>query len=518
MGNVVSQPSVTFSLVSADQEVSNAPQKVLVVGQYVSAGTGVSDGAWIQNIGNAGEENALFGRTSNLAQMVRGFKKIAPQVQLDAISMAEAGAAAARVVDIEVTGTATASGTLYITVGSERLHKIEVGVSSGDAAAAVATAAVAAINLDLDCPYTASVSTSTTIRMTSDNPGALANDDPFGWSGSVAGITLGTPTQSTAGATDPTLTSILDVIGETRYQAIVWPYAARSVLTDLLDARFNVTNKVLDGVGFTMTQDTKANIVTELGSLNSQSLVLFCDETQSESSYIGGAIAEPPSLLLSYFAAIRALRLTPDQAIGQFVTSSAALDQFGGPALASLPYFNTPVPYVNVPAQGRGFTELEIEELFAAGGAVIGQNTAASAVITGEVPTTYLTDAAANTDITWKFLNYVDTASGAREYMHNNVKARFAQSRLTNGQITPGRDMANALTIKSYLVQLYSDLASDAYSLVQGGPEAVDFFKQNVTVTIDLSLGKATVTMLLPIMTQLRIIVASVKIDFSFGS
>ena len=167
MGNVVSQPSVTFSLVSADQEVSNAPQKVLVVGQYVSAGTGVSDGAWIQSIGNAGEENALFGRTSNLAQMVRGFKKIAPQVQLDAISMAEAGAAAARVVDIEVTGTATAAGTLFITVGSERLHKISVGVSSGDAAAAVATAAVAAINLDLDCPYTASVATSTTIRMNS---------------------------------------------------------------------------------------------------------------------------------------------------------------------------------------------------------------------------------------------------------------------------------------------------------------------------------------------------------------
>jgi phage tail sheath gpL-like len=514
MGNVVSQPSVSFTLVSADQDQSNAPQKVLMVGQMIS-GTSAGSGAWEQNLGNAGEENALFGRTSQLAGAVRAFKSIAPQVQLDAISL-DAGSTA-RIVGIAVTGTATEAGTLFITVGSERLHRIAVAVADGDAAATVISAAVAAINLDADCQYTASV-VSTVVTMTSDNNGALAQLDPIGHSGTVAGIALAAPVESVAGATDPTLTSILDVIGETRYQAIIWPYAIRSVLTDLLDARFNVTNNVLDGVGFTMSQDTKSNLVTELASLNSQSLVLFCDEPQSEAKYLGGSLAETQSDLLSYFVAIRGLRLTPDQAISQFVTSSAALDQFGGPALASLPYFNTPIPFVNVPAQGRGFTELEIEELFAAGGAIVGQNPAGSAVITGEVPTTYLTDGAGSQDITWKFLNYVDTSSGAREYLHNNVKARFAQSRLTNGQITPGRDMANALSIKSYLVQLYSDLAGDGFALVQGGPDAVDFFKENVTVTIDLSIGKATVTMLLPIMTQLRIIVASVKIDFSFGS
>lgn len=516
MGNVVSQPSVSFTLVSADQDVANAAQKVLVVGQYVSAGSGVTDGGWEQSIGSAGEENDLFGRTSQLAACIRAFKRITPAVQLDAVTLDKG--TTARIVDFIVTGsTAAVAGTFQFTIGSERLHNIAVAVSFGDTPAEVTTAAVAAINLDLDCPYTASVSTSTTIRCTSDNNGVLANDDPFGYSGVISGIVIGTPTQSTPGATDPTLTGILDVIGDTRYQAIIWPYAARSVLTDLLDARFNVTNNVLDGVGFTMTQDTKSNVVTELASLNSQSLVLFADEPQSETTYLGGALAEPTSLLLAYFVAIRGLRLTPDQAIGQFVTSSAALDQFGGPALASLPYFNTPLPFVNVPGNGRGYTETEIEEIFAAGGAVIGQNTAGSAVITGEVPTTYLTDPAANTDVTWKFLNYVDTASGAREYFHNNVKARFAQSRLTNGAIIPGRDMANSLSIKSFIVQLYSDLTGPGFSLVQGGPDAVAFFKNNVTVTLDLAIGKATITMLLPIMTQLRIIVASVKIDFSFS-
>ena len=514
MGSVVSQPSVSFSLVSADQQVPNAPQKVLMVGQMIS-GTSAGAGAWEKNIGNEGEENALFGRTSQLAQGIRGFKKIAPQVQLDVIAL-DVGTTA-RVVHFVVTGAATEAGTLTFSVGSDRLHSIAVAVNDGDAAAAVATAAVAAINLDLDCPYTATLSTATVV-CTSDNNGLLANGDPFTLSGSVAGIAVAAPVEITPGATDPTLTDILDAVGNTRYQAIIWPYALRTVLTDFLDPRFNVTNDILDGVGFSMTQDTKSNIVTELASLNSQSLVLFADEPQSEARYIGGAIAEPTTLILSYFVAIRALRLTPGQAIGQFVTSSAALDQFGGAALASLPYFNTPIPFINVPGQGRGFIETEIEELFVAGAAIVGQNPAGSAVIAGEVPTTYRTDGAGNTDITWKFLNYVDTGSGAREFMHVNTKARFAQSRLTNGQIVPGRDMANALSIKSFLVQLYSELASDSFALVQGGPDAVDFFKDNITVTIDLASGTATVTMLLPIMTQLRVIVASVKIDFSFGS
>lgn len=518
-GSIVSQPDVTFSLASADVEVQNAAQRVLIVGQYTAAGSGVSDGSWHQNLSNDGSENSLFGRTSQLAMMIRAFKKIAPQVQLDCIALADSGSGVPRVVDIGITGTATAAGTLVFIVGSEKLHRFEVPVAVGDAAADVISDAIAIINADVDCPFTASVST-TNLRLTADNDGTVANDFPVERIGSIAGLTIGNVTQSTAGSVDPTLTSVLDAIGTTRYQGIVWPYsAAVSPVGTLLSARFNASNAVRDGVAFVPAANTYANLLSLAAGAdyNNQSIVLIGDETQSEAGYLGSAIAEPGILKVTYLAAIRALRLTPDASISQYVTTSSALDQFGGPALASLPYFNTPLALLPVPRNGRGFTEIEIEGLLAAGVGVIGQNSAGSAAIAGEIPTSYLTDPAGNSDVTWKFLNYVDTASGAREYFHNNVKKRFAQTRLTQGRVQAGRSMANALTIKSYLVKLYNDLASPDYSLVQGGEDAVNFFKNNIAVAIDMALGKATITMKLPIITQLRTIVATLKIDFDIN-
>ena len=41
----------------------------------------------------------------------------------------------------------------------------------------------------------------------------------------------------------------------------------------------------------------------------------------------------------------------------------------------------------------------------------------------------------------------------------NNLKSRFAQSRLTEGAVVRGRDMANANTIRAYMEKLYLDLA-----------------------------------------------------------
>ena len=305
MASIVSQPSVSFSLVSADSEVANAAQRVLVVGSYITGDkdASVSAGDWIQKLGNAGEENALFGRTSHLAGMIRAFKRVAPQVQLDCIALGPG--ATARVVDFVVSGSgATESGAITLTIGSERNHTISVSIAKGDTSGDVATAAVAAINLDIECQWTASVVTTNTIRLTADNLGAITDNDAFGVSGSIAGITVAAPTETTGAGAEPTLgASLFDVIGETRYQAIIFPFAVRTRLTDLLDARFNVTNAVRDGVGFSMSHQTKANAVTELASLNSQSLVVFYDEPQTEATYIGGAIAEPPSILLAYFTA-----------------------------------------------------------------------------------------------------------------------------------------------------------------------------------------------------------------------
>jgi len=518
VGSIIFQPSVTASIAAARLAVANTPQRVLICGQSFSTGSAL-DKAWTQNIGNGGEESTLFGRASMIAEMIRAFKRIAPQVQLDAIGVRDNGSGVKRIVGSQWLGTSTAAATVRFRIGSEKLHTIDVAIPSGTTAAtAVATAAVL-LNLDVELPFDVTV-VGTTVTFTAKHAGTVPNDLGIEIEGAIPGITLGSVTQSVAGSVDPTLTSLLDVVGETRYTAIVWAWPlATTVLTDFLEPRWNTVDQILDGVGFTAKADTFGGItgVTQLGHAdkNAKTLVYICDELQAEAGYVGPAIHEASYTKAAMFAASRSLRLTTDAPLSQFITTPAALDQYGGPALASLPYFNTVFPHLPVPRNGRGFDRVSIEAIKNAGGTMFGQNPARSAVIAGEVVSTYLTNGAGIPDLTFGNLEYIDTISQVREYMSNNLRARFAQSRLTEGATVAGRDMANAGTIRSFLNKLYNDLSGDGFVLVQGGDEAVAFFDDHLSIVLDLSLGKATITMDVPIVTQLRQIVATITVAFS---
>lgn len=511
---IVIQPRTSVSIVPASVSVDNAAQKILVVGQKLSAGTAAS-GALVQNIGSDGAENALFGAGSVLAAMIRSIRKLNKATWVDAIALDDAGAGVAAAGNITVTGTATAAGTLTVTVGSELNHKYSVAVASGDTATIVGANIEAAILADSKVPVTASDSLGA-VTITARNTGTIGNDIGISVSGTVAGLSH-TVTAMSGGATDPALAGVFSVVGNNRYQTIVWPYAsATSEVRTFLDARWNVDNRVLDGVAVTAKHDSLSNHLTSLGALNSQSLVVLADKTTSETSYKGAAQFELSAVKAAQFAAVRGLRLTDGASIGRFViATNGPLDSFGGPALASKPYFNTLMPDLPLIAVGRGWTDTEIEQLFDAGGSVIGVNSAGNASILGEMVTTYKNDSAGNPDISFKFLNYVDTASGAREYFFSNLKARFAQSRLTTGDVLKGRDMANDLVIKAYCEKLYQDLSGSEYVLLQAGEDALKFFKDNLDVALDMANGRATIQMTAPLVTQLREIVASLKIAFS---
>lgn len=513
MASIVAQPRTTVSIVPATTAVENADQRILFVGQKVTAGTATS-GALVQNIQNDNSEDTLFGVDSMLAGMVRAAKKVNQVTRMDAIALDDAAGSAATGTAV-IVGTSTAAGTLVVTIGSEKNHALSIAVALGDTATVIGDAIDTAVAADLDLPVT-SANVTGTVTFTAVNLGTVGNDIGLSIEGTVAGVTHSV-TVMTGGATDPTLTGVFDVVGETRYQTIIWPYAADTTeLRTFLDARFNVTNKVQDGIGITTAQDSLANHLSLLGALNSESLAYFVDQTETETSFKASAQFELSAVKSSEIGAIRALRLTDGASISQFViTTNGPLDSFGGAALASKPYFNTETPNLPLIDVGRGWNDTEIEQLFAAGGSVLGQNSAGNTAIAGEIVTTYKTDAAANPDISFKFMNYVDTASGAREYFFNNLKARFAQSRLTAGDVIKGRDMANDLTIISYCEKLYSDLSGPDFVLLQSGEDAIKFFKANISVTLDLATGKATIQMIVPLVTQLREIVATMKIAFS---
>lgn len=509
------QPRVNVNIVPSSETVENTAQKILFVGQKLPAGSAVA-GDLIENIANGGAEDALFGVDSMLATLIRACKVRNQQVQIDAIALDDNGSGVDATGTLAVSGTATEAGVLTVIAGSEQNHKYSIAVADTDTATTVGDAIEAAITADLEVPVTAS-NTTGTVTITAKNAGTYGNSIPLEIRGEVAGITT-TVTGMASGAVDPTLTGVFDPIADARYQGIVWPYPNDTTeVRNLLDPRFNVDGRVLDGVAFTALNDTVSNLSSLATPLNSQSLVIFGGKQETETNYSGGDIVEIPMVKAAVFAGFRGLRLDTDgfNIADLIITANGPLDSFGGPALASKPYFNMPFSRLFPIVTGRGFDDSEIETLKDAGVSVLGNNIAANGVITGEVVTTYKTDFAGNPDITFTFLNYVDTSSQAREYFYNNYRKRFAQSRLTEGDTLKGRDMANEEVIRSYTKRLYQDLSGVDFVLVEAGEDALKFFDANLVITINKALGKVTIQMITPIVTQLREIAATMKIEFS---
>jgi len=75
--------------------------------------------------------------------------------------------------------------------------------------------------------------------------------------------------------------------------------------------------------------------------------------------------------------------------------------------------------------------------------------------------------------------------------------------------------MANAQVIRSYAKRLYNDLSGVDYVLLEAGEDALLYFDQNIIIAIDKSLGKVTLQLSVPIVTQFRELAATFQIAFS---
>jgi phage tail sheath gpL-like len=417
-------------------------------------------------------------------------------------------------------GPATVAGTVYVAVGSSANRTYEVAISDGTTAATAATALATLINDDDTAPFTAAVS-GAVVTITMSNAGQdgdttllkVYSEDQEGISWTLSGFA--------GGGISPSLSGVPAAIGAIRYQTITMPMWNPDPVISMLESRWNVDNAILDGVLVVCNSDTLANFEANYAAINYKTTVIFADKQLTGANHIGPAITEFNYNKAAQFAAIRALRFTDGADISEFVTSSVgALDNEGGAALASLPYFNTPM--VNLPVIDdayAGFTGDELDALRDIGISGMGNNVAGDAVICSEVVTTYKTDSSGAADTTWKYLETVDTASNVAEYMFNNLKADYSQCRLTTGDLVPGRAMANAESISAAFVGYYTDLSGADYVLTQAGEDALNYFKKNLSVSIDMSEGKVTAALLAPLVTQVRSIVVPITMSLtSVGS
>jgi phage tail sheath gpL-like len=515
MGNPVLEPKIGINLIAAGIVDAFDDRRDLIVGLAATNGTAVTADTLFQNVHNYTKDQLTvqFG-TGETYHRIQTWRSANGNLSPLDVLILDQTAPTAPVGSIQVTGAPTADGTFTVIVLDERQFSVSVSVTNGDTVDDVAAAIDTALNT-LSSKAFSNVQATDTVTVTSLDASTFGELNNIGVVSDIAGLTF-TITQFTGGANGVTpAAGSFDPLNGIRYTGINWPQYFESqlgVLNTFLAGRFNPTNGITDGVGFAGTNKDTSTAAIALATLNSPVLCIGAGKSVSSRPTIN----QPADWIMCYFQGVRARRLTPDAPISDFVIATGgALDGSGGPALASLPYFNTPLALTPVTPATNQWTFTEQGELEDGGVAYWGVNSAGTSMIMGPVTTTSTTDSGGNDNDSFHYLNYVDTASVCREIFYNTLKATYAQSRLTEGDLIPQRSMANAESIKAEVLRIYKVLSRQA--LVQAGRTAESFFSTNTTVTVSLATRSATIAGPLPIVTQLGTITYNLQLAFTVG-
>lgn len=514
-------PRVTLNMVSRDQIVGLQDHRVLIVGQKTTGGSAAA-GLFVDVPRTKAEINARFGADSHLAYLCRAFRDVNQYSKLDALVIADNGTTKATA-KIVTNGTATEAKTIYVDVVSSQNHSYKVDVAVGETPTTFTAKLRALTALDTVKPFTDAKSTTTvtddTVTFTAANAGTLANawliriKDAYGRPATIAGLAC-TLTGWTGGATDPSLTTVLDPTESIRYNGVVWPQAyATTAVKSWIDARFNLDNDIKDGVVFQYVADTYANVKSAATAMNSPSFLMMTNETMDTSYWKGPHLPEMPDAQCARFVAARARRFEENISISDLVVINEPRDQFGGIHTASLPYFNTPLNNVGVPDVGAGYIYPEQLDLERSGVTILGANIQNNAVIMGTVVTTFLNDAAGNSDDTWHWLEWRDSHSVIREFFVNNLRDDLAQHRITLGSLVPGYAMANEALIRGLCGGYFDELGSRAICMT--GRAARKTFDERLSVLIEPASRRVTIDADCPMNSQLGIVNGTVKFSFS---
>ena len=500
-------PIIQANIVNARIPAKTPEHKVLIVGQSNDAN--VTNGALETEIGSDEDViRAKFGTKEHITQSIIAFRNINKVNRLDVIALND-GAGAEATSTIVITGPATENGTLYLSVGSEKRYRLAIGITNEDTATEIGDAIDDAILAATGVPVT-SANVTGTVTFTASNKGTEGNFIGLKVEGEVAGVGY-TLTAMTGGATDPTLTTLYDVIEAERYNTIIIPSYASAVTITLLDNRFNPTNNVLDGIGIYVLEDTFSNIGTALDALNTRSLIVGCNKLLTETDQKGGAILEQPQVISAIIGAIRALRQTDRANIAKYMTNGKTK---GGIDINGYPYANTPIPELPLAPTGKNFTDdSEIPTLVGKNGTTLVNNSGNDKIILNEVLVT-------STDIAKSRITAEETLRAIRETLFFGMKSQYTQHKL--GTLGQGKKGEAIVTKESFIADsqgYWQSFVDDALirTLTNEGESTLDIWKETAekTITANFLTGVITMDFIASITTELAEVFINVIPDFN---
>lgn len=259
-----------FNFKLASRSLPSSMQSLLLIGQRLAAGPVAA--AVATDIYSTAEAEAYFGAGSVLQRMALAAIAAQPAVLITAIALDDSAAGAAASGKITLAGTATASGTLLVWIGNQ---KLTIGVATGDTPDVLATALVTDIANTPTLPVTAAA-VAGVVTLTAKNKGALGNQIKLSTSLVVAAGFTAAVAAMAGGATDPSIEAALTAVYAKGYTAIACSIADQENLVRL--------KNYLDETGGPMEQrgsfgvaamtSTLATATTLAGQINSGRITL----------------------------------------------------------------------------------------------------------------------------------------------------------------------------------------------------------------------------------------------------
>ena len=260
------------------------PWKNLIIGQPLRSK--MSENGSLTLITSDEQADALFGSGSQLALMIRAFRKNTKSSELWALPVADDSTADAaegsltfEIEGEEETPELAAGGAVRLMISGQ---SCPVNVSAGDSAADVATKAAAAINAKTSLPVTASASNGI-VTLTAKNKGAYGNGIDVRWNhnqGEVLpdGLSVTLSAMANGGA-DPLFEDarVKETCAGNWFNMIVIGSADNdniNYIKEMLDERWTAIVQQTGVMCFSLNGGAETDYTDKANALNSQEIVL----------------------------------------------------------------------------------------------------------------------------------------------------------------------------------------------------------------------------------------------------
>ena len=444
----------------------------LLIGMRRSTGT-IAAGV-VTPITGAPQNGQYFGRDSQLAQMIDGWKGANANTEVYAIALDEDAGGAKATATVTITGTATEDGTLAFIWGGRRRT---VGVAKGDAFGTVAAAIKAKDDADGDSPTTSTVALGV-VTVSARHKGAYGNDlaivaNYYVGEKVPAGLTVAI-TAFSSGTTNPDISDAIAALGgDVQYHTVVTGLnddANMDVLEAEMESRWSAL-RAIEGIAFAAYRGNYANTQTYGNARNSPFSTVMATSLSPS----------PPWVWAAVYAAVCATSTAVDPAI---------------------PLQYSRLPGLLAPLEADRFIRSERDLLLADGMATVLINGAGQIDIE-RARMTYQTSPQNVEDPSYRDLETLRTLSYLRYSFRLRMALKFGKAKIADDgtDFDPGQLVATPSVVRAETIALYEEWERAA--LVEGATA----FKDQLIVQRDPNdTGRMLVEHPPNLVNQLRVI------------